>query len=86
MAETNGNPTPDRLAELERENARLRAELALSEARRAEERQLLDSYILDTLPRTDAEFAALIADSRPSDEVFAELEQEFGPFPRGEQP
>ncbi len=86
MTEANGDPAPDRLAELELEIARLRAELAHSEARRAEERRLLDSYIRDTLPRTDAEFAALVADSRPSDEVFADLEHEFGPFPRGEQP
>jgi len=33
MAETNGSPTPDRLAELERENAMLRAELAQTRTR-----------------------------------------------------
>ncbi len=84
MADTNDNPTPERLAELERENARLRAELAAAEARLNSERKALQTYILDSLPKTDEEMVRLLADSRPAEEVFAELEREFGPIRRRE--
>jgi septation ring formation regulator EzrA len=72
----------DRVRELEAENARLRARLATVESKLKEEQRLLNTYILDTLPKTDDEMLQLLADSRPSEEVFAELEREFGPFPR----
>lgn len=60
MAETTGNPTPDRLAELERENARLAAEVAqVSLEKQALWRTLravAPGYVL-----TEAEVAAAIA-------------------------
>jgi hypothetical protein len=77
MAETNGNPTPDRLAELERENERLAAEVArVSQEKHAlwqTLRVIAPGYVL-----TEAEMAAAMADPVPFSDIVAEAERITG--------
>jgi hypothetical protein len=77
MAETNGNPTADRIAGLERENARLAAEVA----RVSEEKRALWQALRAVAPEcalTEAEMAAAMADPVPFSDVVAEAERIIG--------
>jgi hypothetical protein len=77
MAEPNGNTTPDRLAELEQENARLTAEVArVSQEKLAlwqTLRVVAPDYVL-----TEAEVRAALADPVPFSAVVAEAERIVG--------
>ncbi len=54
MGETNGNPTPDRLAELERENARLHLELAKVTGLLSIEQRIHDAYAWSSPRKVDS--------------------------------
>jgi predicted nucleic acid-binding Zn-ribbon protein len=70
--------TESRMKELERENARLRAELADLRSKHKQDRELMMAYMLEGMPRTREEFDRVRAESLPFDEVLRQLEQEFG--------
>jgi hypothetical protein len=67
-----------RIAELERELAALRAEHAALQERYKRDRALLDSYMLEGMPRSEAEYQEMVANARPFRELLDELEQKYG--------
>lgn len=52
-----------RVRELERENARLRGEVAEARATAARDRELLAAFVLDGMPRDDEEFRRMVGES-----------------------
>jgi hypothetical protein len=78
MAETNGNPTPDRLAELELENAQLRAELNSVRTWYELEHRMLDAFSLREIPLTDEEIKRVMDGGKSISDILAEFESENG--------
>lgn len=72
------DPLTRRVQELERENARLRAELAEVRAAAARDRDVLNALIRDDLPRTEAERREWEANDTSFSELLRGLEREFG--------
>ena len=70
------------MRELERENARWRAELADVRTKYEQERDLLAAYLLDDMPHNEEEFRRMVAESGSFSDLLRELEAEFGVEPR----
>lgn len=79
MAETNGTPLPDRITELERENARLRDELAEARSRLDLERQILDAQMLRGVPLTPDGVERALTQGETLGEFLDRVERELGP-------
>ncbi|MBX9584075.1 MAG: hypothetical protein K2X87_27565 [Gemmataceae bacterium] len=79
----NGNPPaadgPSRLQELERENARLRAELAEVRAKHQLDRDLLLDYMLEGMPRTEEEFHRAVREGPTFGQLLDELIPQYRP-------
>ena len=67
-----------RVRELEKENARLQAELMESQAARTRDRDLLNAMILDDLPQNEEEYREFVAKSSPLSDLLREMEAKFG--------
>lgn len=79
MADTNGDPTPDRLAQLERENARLREELDRVTSILGIEQRIHDAYALRELPLTIDEVRRVLGGEEYSiTDLIAEVERDLG--------
>jgi hypothetical protein len=76
MGETNGDPTADRLAELERENARLRAELRSMRTWHDVDHLMLDAFALREIPLTSEELNRVMDSGMSLSDLIAEVESD----------
>lgn len=67
-----------RIAELEAENERLRAENQRLSQRVLADSAIRDAYFLQGLPRNQEEYREMVANARPFRELMAELEKKHG--------
>src|SRR5437764_2049630 len=67
-----------RVHELERENATLKADLAALQKRHDTDRDLLLSMIISELPQNEAEYQEMVAKSRSLSDLLREMETKFG--------
>jgi hypothetical protein len=74
--------TTDRIAELEAENTRLRAELAESRRLQELDRECLIAHIMDDFPKSEAEFLQLMQDGPTLKELLKELQFEDSEGPK----
>lgn len=68
-----------RLQELERENARLRAELAEVRVKHQHDRDLLLDYMLEGMPRTEEEFHRAVREGPTFSQLLDELIPRYRP-------
>jgi hypothetical protein len=67
-----------RIAELERELATLRDRHAALQQKYDRDHDILVSYMLEGMPRDEAEYREMVAHARPFRDLLEELEREHG--------